>query len=117
VAAACEVLVSVVVNAAQTEQVLFGDDGAAPAHEARQPVRDVLDGRSELVGGARRSPGRALAAVPGRADLRRRRQGRQRPDDDDDRRQPEAYAKADGLLEAMAAKVYRLGDRPATAAR
>ena len=33
-AAQCEVLVSVVVNAAQTEQVLFGPDGAV---QARQP--------------------------------------------------------------------------------
>ncbi len=34
VAAACEVVVSVVVNAAQTEAVLFGEGGAAPAMKA-----------------------------------------------------------------------------------
>ena len=55
VAAGCDVLISVVVNAAQTEAVLFGEQGAAAAMQAGQRVRDVLDRRSELVDRARSS--------------------------------------------------------------
>jgi hypothetical protein len=87
--AQCDIVVSVVVNAAQTESVLFGDGttpGCARVDEARQPVRDVLHRRSELVGGAGGAAGEAGHPVPRRAHLRRRRQGRERPDDDDDRR-------------------------------
>ena len=75
---ACDVVVCVVVNAAQTEAVLFGADGARRGDEARQRVRDVLDRRPELVDRARGAPGRAGHPLPRRADLRRRRQGRQR---------------------------------------
>ena len=85
-AAACDVLISAVVNAAQTEAVLFGDRRRRDGAEARQRVRDVLDRRSELVDRARSATRRARPAVPRRADVRRRREGRGRPDDDDDRR-------------------------------
>jgi hypothetical protein len=47
-AAASDVVVSVVVNAAQTEDVLFGSGGGRRRAEARQRLRDVLDGRPEL---------------------------------------------------------------------
>ena len=48
-AARCDIVVSVVVNAAQTEEVLFGAQGAARGDEARRAVRDVLDGGSQRV--------------------------------------------------------------------
>jgi putative dehydrogenase len=111
VAAACDVLVSVVVNAAQTEQVLFGGTTVRRRRCARQPRRDVLDGAAGLVGGAGRSPGRAgllyldapisggsVKAASGQMTMMTA-------------GKPQAYAKAGGLLEAMAAKVYRLGDQ------
>jgi 3-hydroxyisobutyrate dehydrogenase len=111
VAAACEVLVSVVVNAAQTEQVLFGDNGAAAALrpgslvvmcstvppdwsvalEGRLAERGLLYLDAPISGGAAKAAsGQMTMMTAGR---------------------PDAYAKADGVLEAMAAKVYRLGDK------
>ena len=111
VAAACEVFVSVVVNAAQTEQVLFGDGGAAAALrpgslvvmcstvppewsaalEGRLAERGLLYLDAPISGGAAKAAsGQMTMMTAGR---------------------PQAYAKADGLLEVMAAKVYRLGDR------
>lgn len=110
-AAACEVLVSVVVNAEQTEEVLFGPQGAAQAMrpgslfvmcstvspnwsiamEARLAELGVLYLDAPISGGAARAAtGQMTMMTAGR---------------------PEAYAKAGGLLDAMAAKVYRLGDR------
>jgi putative dehydrogenase len=110
VAAACEVVVSVVVNAEQTEQVLFGPDGAAPAlrrgglvvmcstvkPECSAQLEARLSGHGLLYLDAPISGGAAKAAS---GQMTMMTAGR-----------PEAYAKADGLLEAMAAKVYRLGD-------
>ncbi|HUR89798.1 MAG TPA: L-threonate dehydrogenase [Ramlibacter sp.] len=107
----CEVIVSVVVNAAQTEQVLFGDAGAAhsmrPGNlfvmcstvdpnwsvdlEARLGKRGVLYLDAPISGGAAKAAsGQMTMMTAGR---------------------PEAYAKAGTLLEAMAAKVYKLGER------
>ena len=77
-AAGCDVLVSVVVNAAQTEDLLFGSGAVRRSHAPGQRVRDVLHRRPQLVDRARSAPGGAGPAVPGRADLRRRRQGGQR---------------------------------------
>jgi putative dehydrogenase len=111
VAAACDVLVSVVVNAAQTEQVLFGDDGAAAALrpgslvvmcstvppewsaalEGRLAERGLLYLDAPISGGSvKAASGQMTMMTAGK---------------------PQAYAKAEGLLEAMAAKVYRLGDQ------
>jgi 3-hydroxyisobutyrate dehydrogenase len=110
-AAYCEVIVCVVVNAAQTEVVLFGDDGAAAAMksgslfvmcstvdpgwsialEARLAERGLLYLDAPISGGAARAAsGQMTMMTAGR---------------------PEAYAKAGAALDAMAAKVYRLGDR------
>ncbi|MEP7207026.1 MAG: L-threonate dehydrogenase [Casimicrobiaceae bacterium] len=107
----CEVIVSVVVNAAQTESVLFGDDGAAArmqpgslfvmcstvdpnwsvAMEARLAAQGVLYLDAPISGGAARAAsGEMTMMTAGR---------------------PDAYAKAGGMLDAMAANVYRLGDR------
>ncbi|MBA2965655.1 MULTISPECIES: L-threonate dehydrogenase [Ramlibacter] len=111
VAAGCDVLVSVVVNAAQTEQVLFGPDGAAAALkpgslvamcstvppewsaalEGRLAERGLLYLDAPISGGAAKAAtGQMTMMTAGR---------------------PEAYDKAGGVLEAMAAKVYRLGER------
>ncbi|MCW5664072.1 MAG: NAD(P)-dependent oxidoreductase [Piscinibacter sp.] len=110
-AAACEVIVSVVVNAAQTEDVLFGAHGAAAAMrpgslfvmcstvdpnwsvalEARLAERGLLYLDAPISGGAAKAAaGQITMMTAGR---------------------PEAYAKAGGSLEAMAAQVYRLGER------
>jgi len=110
-AAHCEIVVSVVVNAAQTESVLFGEHGAAAALkpgslfvmcstvdpnwsvalEARLAERGLLYLDAPISGGAARAASGELTMMTA---------GR-----------PEAYAKAGGVLDAMAAKVYRLGER------
>ncbi len=110
VAASCAVLVSVVVNAAQTEAVLFGGAGAATAMkpgnvfimcstvdpgwsialEKRLADQDILYLDAPISGGAAKAAkGEITMMTAGH---------------------PDAYAKAGGALDAMAAKVYRLGD-------
>jgi L-threonate 2-dehydrogenase len=110
-ASRCEVLVSVVVNAAQTEEALFGPGGAAAAMKPGSLFvmcstvdpnwSAQLEGRLEESGllylDAPISGGAAKAAS---GQMTMMTAGR-----------PEAYAKAGGALDAMAAKVYRLGDR------
>jgi putative dehydrogenase len=109
IAAACEVLLSVVVNAAQTETVLFGERGAASgmkagsvfvmcstvdpgwsiALEERLAEKGILYLDAPISGGAAKAAqGEITMMTSGR---------------------PDAYAKAGGVLDAMAAKVYRLG--------
>jgi L-threonate 2-dehydrogenase len=123
-AAACDVVVSVVVNAAQTEQVLFGtgtgtgngsghgesDGGCAAAMQAgsvfvmcstvdpnwsvalegRLAARGLLYIDAPISGGAAKAAsGQMTMMTAGK---------------------PEAYAKAGAFLDAMAAKVYRLGN-------
>src|SRR6187402_743097 len=109
-AAHCEVVVSVVVNAQQTEEVLFGEQGAAAAMQAgslfimcstvdpnwSMALEQRLAERGLLYLDAPISGGAAKAAS---AQMTMMTAGR-----------PEAYAKAGGALDAMAAKVYRLGD-------
>jgi 3-hydroxyisobutyrate dehydrogenase len=110
-AAACDAVVVLVVTAAQTEQVLFGDGGLAghmragsvvvcsatvdPALPPRwaQRLQDaglwLIDG--PVSGGpAKAAAGEMTVMASGR---------------------PEAFAAAGGLLDAIAGKVYRLGDR------
>ena len=110
-AALCEVVVSVVVNAEQTEAVLFGEHGAAAALkpgsvfvmcstvspgwsvalEARLAELGVLYLDAPISGGAAKAAsGQMTMMTAGGA---------------------AAYAKVGGALDAMAAKVYRLGDR------
>ena len=107
----CEIVVSVVVNAAQTEDVLFGTGGAAAAMrpgslfvmcstvdpnwsialEGRLAERGLLYLDAPISGGAAKAAsGQMTMMTAGR---------------------PAAYDKAAGALDAMAAKVYRLGDR------
>jgi L-threonate 2-dehydrogenase len=110
-AAQCDVIVSVVVNAAQTESVLFGDHGGASAMKAgsvfvmcstvdpnwsialekRLADLGLLYLDAPISGGAARAAsGEMTMMTAGR---------------------PEAYAKVGNALDAMAAKVYRLGDK------
>jgi len=107
----CEIVISVVVNAAQTEQVLFGPDGAAAAMkpgslfvmcstadpnwsvglEARLAAMGLLYLDAPISGGAAKSAaGQITMMTAGK---------------------PEAYALAGNVLDAMSAKVYRLGDK------
>ncbi len=110
-AACCEIVVSVVVNAAQTEEVLFGSAGAAAAMkpgsvfvmcstvdpnwsvalEARLAALDLLYLDAPISGGAAKAASGQMTMMTAGT--------------------PAAYAKAGGALQAMAAKVYRLGDK------
>ena len=111
VAAQCGVVVSVVVNAAQTEAVLFGEHGAAAALapgsvfvmcstvdpnwsvalEQRLAEIGLLYLDAPISGGAAKAAaGQMTMMTAGR---------------------PEAYAQAGKALDAMAANVYKLGDR------
>ena len=107
----CDVVVSVVVNAAQTEEVLFGEDGAARAMRKGavfimcstvDPQWSIaLESRLEAMGlvylDAPISGGAAKAAS---GEITMMTSGR-----------TEAYAKCSTVLDAMSTKVYRLGDR------
>ena len=113
--AACDVVISVVVNAAQTEAVLFGsgaqDQGCAAhmkpgsvfvmcstvdpnwsvALEARLQAMGLRYIDAPISGGAARAASGQITMMTAG--------------------QPEAYAMAEPFLNAMAAKVYRLGDQ------
>ncbi|MGJ7485554.1 L-threonate dehydrogenase [Variovorax sp. LT2P21] len=110
VATACAVVVSVVVNAAQTEAVLFGEHGAAAAMKPgstfvmcstvdpnwsvalEKRLNDLgihyID--APISGGAAKAASGQMTVMSAA--------------------KPEAYAKAGAVLDAMAGKVYRLGD-------
>ena len=110
-ARSCEVVVSVVVNAAQTEAVLFGPDGAAAAMARGSAFvmcstvdpqwSAALEGRLEALGllylDAPISGGAARAA---KGEITMMTAGR-----------PAAYAKCEAVLQSMAARVYKLGER------
>jgi 3-hydroxyisobutyrate dehydrogenase len=110
--AACGVVVVLVVNAEQTEKVLFGEQGAASAMKAgavvvssatlAPDVAEQLGARLERMGllmiDAPVSGGAAKAAA---GEMTIMASGA-----------PEAFAKCAPVLDAIAAKVYRLGDRP-----
>lgn len=109
--AACDVVVSVVVNAAQTESVLFDAGGVAGAmrpdsvfvmcstvdpnvsiaFESRLAELGILYIDAPISGGAAKAASGEMTMMTAA--------------------RPEAYAKADPVLDAMAAKVYRLGDK------
>jgi 3-hydroxyisobutyrate dehydrogenase len=107
----CGIVVSVVVNAQQTEDVLFGPDGVAStmapggvfvmcstvdpnvsvAFEARTEGLGLLYLDAPISGGAAKAAsGEMTMMVAGR---------------------PAAFERCEGALSAMASKVYRLGDR------
>jgi putative dehydrogenase len=107
----CEIVVSVVVNAAQTESLLFGEHGAAAAMkpgslfvmcstvdpnwssalEARLAEQGLLYLDAPISGGASKAASGQMTMMTAGA--------------------PAAYAAAGGILDAMATKVYRLGDK------
>ncbi|MFL6665140.1 MAG: NAD(P)-dependent oxidoreductase, partial [Rhizobacter sp.] len=107
---ACRIVISVVVNAQQTEAVLFGPEGAATgmapgsvfvmcstvdpnwsmAQEARLEAMQLHYLDAPISGGAARAAsGEMTMMTAGK---------------------PAAYQRCGGLLDAMAAKVYKLGD-------
>lgn len=108
--AACDVVVSVVVNAAQTEAVLFGPGGCAAtmkpgsvfvmcstvdpnwsmALEKRLNDLGLLYIDAPISGGAAKAASGEMTMMTSGA--------------------PAAYEKAEALLNAMAARVYKLGD-------
>jgi len=114
-AAACDVIVSVVVNAAQTEDVLFGpqrDGSGCAAHmkpgstfvmcstvdpqfsirmESELEALGLRYVDAPISGGAARAASGEMTMMTAA--------------------KPETYAQVGHLLDAMAAKVYRLGDR------
>lgn len=110
VGAACDVVVSVVVNAAQTEAVLFGEHGAAAtmrtgstfvmcstvdpnwsvALEQRLNAAGLHYIDAPISGGAAKAASGQMTVMSAA--------------------RPEAYARAGAVLDAMAGKVYRLGD-------
>jgi len=110
-AAACDVVVSVVVNAQQTEQVLFGPAGCAAAMrpgsvfvmcstvdpnwsialEKRLADQGLLYIDAPISGGAAKAASGEMTMMTAGT--------------------PAAYAKAEPVLNAMAGKVYKLGDR------
>jgi 3-hydroxyisobutyrate dehydrogenase len=108
-AAACDVVISVVVNAEQTEDVLFGEGRAAAAMKPgsvfvmcstvdpgwSMALEKRLNGKGILYLDAPISGGAAKAA---RGEITMMTSGH-----------ADAYTKAGGTLDAMAAKVYRLG--------
>jgi L-threonate 2-dehydrogenase len=108
--AKCDVVLIVVVNAAQTEAVLFGEDGAAESMKADAVVlacatvspqfaadlgKRLAEKRLKLLdaplsgGAAKASSGEMTMMTSGPAD---------------------AYAACEDVLDAIAGKVYRLGD-------
>jgi putative dehydrogenase len=109
--AACDVVISVVVNAAQTEDVLFGNGGAAAAMkpgsvfvmcstvdpnwsialEQRLAALGLLYVDGPISGGAAKAASAQMTMMTAA--------------------RPEAYARCAPVLQAMAAQVYKLGDR------
>ena len=110
--AQCHAVVVLVVNAAQTEEVLFGADGLAatlapgsvviasatvdpslpPAWQQRLAARGLWLIDAPVSGGAAKAAAGQMTVMASGA--------------------PEAFAAAGALLDAIAGKVYRLGDRP-----
>ena len=110
-AAQCDVVVSVVINAVQTEQVLFGEHGAASAMkpgavfvmcstvdpswsvalESRLNAMGLLYLDAPISGGAAKAAAGQMTMMTSG--------------------QPQVYEKAQPVLDAMAGKVYRLGDQ------
>ena len=111
VADACPIVISVLVNADQTEQLLFGAGGMAARMEPDStfvmcstvdPNWSVtLEQRLEAMGiGYLDAPISGGAAKAASGEMTMMTAGK-----------PAVYARLNGVLEAMAAKVYRLGDQ------
>ena len=111
--AACDVVISVVVNAEQTEQVLWGADRQGVAHAMRPGSLFVMcstvdPNRSMAWEGELQAKGLLYLDAPISGGAARAASGEMTMMTAGS---PAAYALADPFLEAMAGKVYRLGDR------
>jgi 3-hydroxyisobutyrate dehydrogenase len=111
-AARADALVLVVVNATQVEQVLFGPDGAVGALPRGRVVMQcatVPPGVSTALGERLAAAGHPLLDAPLSG-------GRARAESGEltvmSSGTADAYAQAQAILDAVAAKVYRLGDAP-----
>jgi len=111
-AAQADALVLVVVNAAQVEEVLFGADGAVgtlPAGRVVMQCATVPPGFSTALGERLTGAGHPLLDAPLSG-------GRARADTGEltimSSGATAAYDQAQPILDAVAAKVYRLGDAP-----
>ena len=110
--AACEVVVIVVVNADQTEAVLFGDKGAASTLRAGSVVlasATVLPEFAERLGERLAERGILLIDAPLSGGAAKAAEGEMTMMTSGS---AEAFAKSEDVLAAIAGKVYRLGDRP-----
>ncbi|WP_420994275.1 L-threonate dehydrogenase [Cupriavidus sp. 30B13] len=106
----CDVVVTLVVNAAQTEAVLFGEDGAAAAMRAGSLViasATVPPSFAEALGKRLAGHGILLLDAPVSGGAARAASGEMTMMTSGP---AEAYALAEDVLAAMAGKVYRLGD-------
>jgi 3-hydroxyisobutyrate dehydrogenase-like beta-hydroxyacid dehydrogenase len=110
--AACEVVLTLVVNAQQAESVLFGENGAAAAMRPGSVViasstvapefAEALAARLAALGiGMIDAPVSGGAAKAGSGEMTVMASG-----------SPENFAKAGDVFKAIALKVYRLGDAP-----
>jgi len=117
VGAACDVVIVLVVNAEQTETVLFGEQGAAPAMRRgsvllmsvtvppdyaerlgpRLAERGIMMIDGPVSGGEAKAASGEMTVMAAGA--------------------PEAFALAEPVLGAIAAKVYRLGGTPGTGSK
>jgi L-threonate 2-dehydrogenase len=110
-AAGAEVIVTVVVNAAQTSQVLFGPEGAAATAQPGAVVvssATMAPADAEALAARLDAAGLVLLDAPISGGAKRAAEGEltvmaSGP--------AEAFEKAAGVLDAMAVKVHRLGDR------
>jgi L-threonate 2-dehydrogenase len=108
----CEVIVTVVVNADQTDAVLLGDKGAARTLRPGSVVlasATVLPEYAECLGQRLAERGILLIDAPLSGGAAKAAEGAMTMMTSGP---AEAYAKCEDVLAAIADKVYRLGDRP-----
>lgn len=106
----CDVVITLVVNAAQTEAVLFGADGAVPAMSAGKLViasATVPPSFAETLGKRLAERGLLLLDAPVSGGAARAASGEMTMMTSGP---AEAYALAEDVLAAISGKVYRLGD-------
>jgi len=106
----CDVVITLVVNAQQTEAVLFGADGAAAAMRAGSLViasATVPPGFAEALGRLLGEQGILMLDAPVSGGAARAASGEMTMMTSGP---AEAYALAEGVLAAIAGKVYRLGN-------
>src|SRR6478735_7942355 len=109
--AVCEVVVTVVVNADQTDAVLFGDRGAASTLRPGSVVlasATVLPEYAERLGQRLAERGILLIDAPLSGGAAKAAEGAMTMMTSGP---TEAYAKCEDVLAAVAGKIYRLGDR------